>query len=75
MGYADYLSPTLASRKLDQKTFKEWEEGKITIDQAFNEYVSNNRIKQPPLYHKGLFEFWLNGLGYRRTKHGSEKRI
>ena len=72
MGYAEYLSHKTASVKLDQKTIKQWERGEITTEQAFDQYVSNNMIRKPPLYHELLFEHWLNSLGYRRSMYGKK---
>ena len=71
MGYAEFLSSTLASRILDQKTFREWEEGLISTEECYKRYLYNNNIKRNgPYYHEQLFEHWLNSLGYRRCVHG-----
>ena len=70
MAYADYLSHTWESRISDQKAFREWENGLITTEEAFDQYISNNMIRKPPLYHELLFEHWLNSLGYRRSIYG-----
>lgn len=71
MGYADYLSSSSLSRTLDQKTFREWEEGQISTEECFKRYLSNNAIRKGgPFYHQQLFEHWLNSLGYRRYING-----
>ena len=46
MAYADYLSHTWESRILDQKTFREWENGFITTEECYKRYLFNNNIKK-----------------------------
>ena len=71
MAYADYLSHTWESRILDQKAFREWENGLITTEECYKRYLLNNGIKKAyPLYHEQLFSHWLNSLGYRRSIYG-----
>lgn len=72
MGYADYLSSTSTSITMDQKTFKAWERGEISTMEAYERYLFNNSVQKPPLYHKALFEYWLNSLGYRRSLYAKE---
>ena len=70
MVYADYLLSTSLARTLDQKSFREWEEKKISTEECFRQYRANNNINgKGPLYQKELFEYWLNSLGYRRPKY------
>lgn len=53
----------------DRKLFKKWEEGLITTSQCINEFMKNNYIiiKPESFNEEGLFEEWLNSLGYRRS--------
>lgn len=70
MVYADYLLSTSLARTLDQKSFREWEEKKISTEECFRQYRLNNNIKgKAPVYQKELFEYWLNSLGYRRPNY------
>ncbi len=50
----------------DLKTFKDWEDGKISIFECYMRFKSNNHVNNKMDCSISLFEKWLNSIGYER---------
>ena len=66
MDIAKYLSHTEISASRDRTTFSNWVDGKITTDQAINEFKMNNDVDFNVKISQAEFEMWLYSLGYGR---------
>ena len=68
MNYKIYqlLKASDRARNKDVTTFKKWEENKISLDEALEEFRNNNNVDERIKIEKGNFRNWLNSLGYIR---------
>lgn len=75
------LKSTSYAIKKDIKTFQEWEDGEITLNDCFKRFMSNNGYRKykhtndyntPWYVDKNEFKRWLHSLGYVRLAKDME---
>ena len=67
--------------KKDTALFRKWEEGDVTLNECYNQFLKNNGYRKhkytgefntPWYVDKITFKRWLHSLGYVRIKNDEE---